>query len=166
MSRAHTEEQVDFVRDNIAGRSYAELAELFNARFGTAYSRMQIQGIARHHDLYSGFYTINPVSMEQIKNGYIQVRTGSRRWRNKHTLVWEAANGPVPKGHKVIFADGNKRNFDLGNLVLVSHRELAAMMAYKYYSPDAELTKQGLALARLKMLINKRKRDLKGGKAK
>lgn len=30
------------------------------------------------------------------------------RWRSVHRLVWEAVNGPVPKGHLVVFKPGMK----------------------------------------------------------
>lgn len=30
----------------------------------------------------------------------------ARRWRAVHTLVWEAAHGPVPPGHLVVFRQG------------------------------------------------------------
>jgi hypothetical protein len=32
----------------------------------------------------------------------------ANRWRPVHVLVWEAAHGPVPKGHIVIFKKGLK----------------------------------------------------------
>lgn len=32
----------------------------------------------------------------------------TRRWRPVHVMVWEAANGPVPEGHIVVFRPGLK----------------------------------------------------------
>lgn len=32
----------------------------------------------------------------------------ARRWVSVHRLVWEAANGPVPKGHLVVFKPGRQ----------------------------------------------------------
>ena len=32
----------------------------------------------------------------------------ARRWVSVHRLVWEAANGPVPKGHLVVFKPGKQ----------------------------------------------------------
>jgi hypothetical protein len=63
-----------------------------------------------------------------------------------------------------MFADGNRRNFDLDNLISVSRQEWGAMVVYKLNTFDTGLTKQGLALARLRLLINKRKRELKEGR--
>lgn len=33
---------------------------------------------------------------------------GNKRWRAVHRLVWEAAHGPVPAGHIVVFKPGQK----------------------------------------------------------
>jgi hypothetical protein len=161
-----TPEQVDFIRENIAGRSFTELTRLFNERFGVLFSVTRMRGLAAYYKLRNGICRRCELGDERVDEGLTKVKTGPREWRYKQVVVWEAANGPVPKGCVVFFADGNKLNFDLGNLVLASRQEMAAMMAYKYYSPDAELTKQGLALARLTLLINTRKRERKGGKAK
>lgn len=55
---------------------------------------------------------------------------GSRhceRWRPKQHLIWEESTGQlVPEDHVVIFKDGNKQNFDLSNLELISRREMSA----------------------------------------
>jgi hypothetical protein len=32
----------------------------------------------------------------------------TRRWKAVHRLVWEAANGPIPAGHIVVFKPGTK----------------------------------------------------------
>ena len=40
-------------------------------------------------------------------------------WQSKHSLLWEQHHGrKVPKGHIVMFADGDRRNFDINNLML------------------------------------------------
>jgi len=53
-------------------------------------------------------------------DGFLYVRKpGSRKWQLKHLVVWEEANGRLPRGQALIFADGNRINCDLENLVLV-----------------------------------------------
>jgi hypothetical protein len=53
-------------------------------------------------------------------DGFIYVKKlDSRKWWLKHVVVWEEANGPLPKGQALIFADGNRHNCDLDNLILV-----------------------------------------------
>ena len=45
-------------------------------------------------------------------------------WKFVHVLVWEEAHGPVPKGHAVVFRDGNREHIALDNLELVTRRAL------------------------------------------
>lgn len=78
-------------------------------------------------------------------------------------LLWEAANGPVPPDHVVIFGDGNRRNFDPENLLLVSRKQLIRMNQMDLIQEDAELTKTGIIIADIYNKIGERKRSGKGG---
>jgi hypothetical protein len=107
-----------------------------------------------------------PLGSEWINaDGYVEIKyaekSGSRRnrWKGKHVLVWEKANGPVPEGCAVIFADGNRRNFKLKNLVLVSRKELAVLnRSNMLTSKNGDIAKVAVNIARLKVLIVGRKR--------
>jgi hypothetical protein len=107
-----------------------------------------------------------PLGSERISAcGYVEVKYSEKsgspknRWKGKHVLVWEKANGPVPKGHVVIFADGNTRNFKLKNLVLVSRKELAVLNhANMLSSKNGDITKTSVLVARLKVSMSDRKR--------
>ena len=105
-------------------------------------------------------FNFMPVGSETVKgDGFIYVKIGtSRRWKQKHILIWEAANGPKPKGHKIIFADGNKRNFNLDNLILVSDAELLCLNRKKLIFNNPEATKAGVLVARLLTKAGKIKR--------
>jgi hypothetical protein len=102
------------------------------------------------------------IGSERINaDGYVEVKYSEKsgspknRWKGKHVLIWEKANGPVPKGHAVIFADGNRRNFKLRNLVLVSRKELAVLNHKKMLaSKNEDITKVSVNIARLKVLRN------------
>lgn len=51
-----------------------------------------------------------------------------RDWKSEHSLVWEKHNGrPVPKGHIIRFRDGDRKNLDPENLILVNRRENAVI---------------------------------------
>ncbi len=76
-------------------------------------------------------HTWQPIGHERVsKDGYLQRKvtdTGCtpRDYRPVHHLVWEEHTGaPVPKGHALVFRDGNLRNFDPANLELVTRAEL------------------------------------------
>lgn len=63
-----------------------------------------------------------PVGSERItKDGYIQVKIAEpRTWRLKHIVVWEAANGNLPKGHCIRILDGDRTNCHIDNLICIS----------------------------------------------
>lgn len=70
-----------------------------------------------------------PIGHERVGKGDILQRkateTGNRQrdYRALHALTWEAHYGPIPAGHIVVFRDGNRRNFDIDNLELISRAE-------------------------------------------
>jgi len=98
------------------------------------------------------------VGTEVIIDGYTKVKVGEpKAWKFKHVMIYEAAYGPVPEGHVVIFADQNKRNFKLDNLLLVSRGELAIMNNKKLIFCKKDLTKTGKTIASVLMLANKRR---------
>lgn len=105
-----------------------------------------------------------PIGSERIdKNGYIEIKVqdGSlnKNWMGKHRYIYEKVHGKIPKGHKVIFADGNNRNFDEDNLILISNSEQLTMNRYGLYKKDKELTKSGVAIAKVIDKVNKRKKQ-------
>lgn len=108
-----------------------------------------------------------PVGSERITpDGYVQIKVqeGKKQhnWKGKHILIWEAANGPIPKGHVIIFGDGNKRNFNLDNLLLVSRKQLVRLNQKNLIANDAELTKTGIIIADIYNKIGERKGAKKG----
>jgi hypothetical protein len=108
-------------------------------------------------------WTYMPVGSKRINcYGYLDIKIADPNvWKAKHVLLWEKAHGPVPKGHVVIFADGNKSNIRLSNLLLVSRSELAVMNRLHLISARKDLTKFGKTIADIKILIAERKRELK-----
>lgn len=105
------------------------------------------------------------IGSERIdKNGYILIKIQdghkNNNWIRKHRYLYEQKYGKVPKGYKVIFADGNNRNFDLNNLIVVSDAEELIMNRNNLFKEDTELTKAGVAVAKLLDKVNKRKKDL------
>lgn len=96
-----------------------------------------------------------PVGAETMRDDrYIWVKVADpKTWRQKHVMIWEAAHGPRPAGHAVIFGDGNRQNFDLSNLILVSRAELAVMNKFGLIGSSTELTEAGKSVADLRMRI-------------
>ncbi|HHT84846.1 MAG TPA: HNH endonuclease [Firmicutes bacterium] len=106
-----------------------------------------------------------PVGSERVNaDGYMEVKIQDgklqKNWKGKHVLIWEQHNSqPVPPGHAVIFGDGNRRNFDPENLILVSRAQLARMNQSGLIKNDAALTKTGVIIADLLNKIGERKKQ-------
>ncbi|MDR1374691.1 MAG: HNH endonuclease [Treponema sp.] len=194
--RRCTPEEIRYLKENIIGRSYNEITELFNRHFGLRgkkkLSFWQIKGILQRHKLSSGLprrflpghiphnkgrtsyyfrpgytaYNYCPIGTERINSrGHVEVKIADpNRWKSKHTLIWEAANGPVPRGHVIIFADKNKLNFSPDNLLLVSKNELMVMNRCGLFFGHGKLAETGRLIADVKLLIAKRKREAGSGR--
>ncbi len=103
-----------------------------------------------------------PVGSERIcsKDGYILVKIKEPNvWEHKHRLIWEHKHGPTPEGHVIIFGDGNKRNFNIDNLICVSRGQLLRLNQNGLIKNDADLTRVGINIVNLKQKINERKVD-------
>lgn len=103
-----------------------------------------------------------PVGHERLNKGYLQRKvtdTGDTHadYRPVHHLVWEAAGrAPVPASHALIFRDGNRMNFDIDNLELVSREELMRRNSHHQYGPEISRLYQLVGV--INRLINKTKR--------
>ena len=102
-----------------------------------------------------------PVGSERINvDGYTEIKVADpNKWRLKHNVIWEKEHGPIPKGHAIIFADGNRQNFDLDNLLLVSRRQLAILNKRGLIKDNADLTKVGVKIAELQLKISEKEKE-------
>ena len=94
-------------------------------------------------------------------DGYVKTKIAEPDvWEYKHKLIWAEVNGPIPEKHSIIFADGNKLNLSIDNLLLVSKAELLMLNRKKLISENSELTKTGLNVVKV---MNKVYKIKKGG---
>jgi hypothetical protein len=103
-------------------------------------------------------WNYRPVGSERLNvDGYMEVKIRDpKTWKAKHVVIWEKKHGTVPKGSAIIFADGNRLNVCLNNLLMVSRRELAVMNHLGLISGNKDLTKVGKSIADIKLLIAER----------
>lgn len=90
--------------------------------------------------------------------GYARIKVSDhgnyqKRFKLKHHLVWEDANGPIPEDKVLLFADGDKTNITLENLMLVTRQQLVRLNQNGLISNDRELTESGIIIADI---LNKR----------
>lgn len=96
-----------------------------------------------------------PIGTERIDSeDYVVIKVAEPNvWKSKHVFEYEKVHGKVKKGFKVIFADGNKRNFDIDNLLCISGADLLKRNNPRCY-PD-ELQELRLMLKKLNNKINR-----------
>ena len=102
-------------------------------------------------------HNYKPLGSERItKDGYCEIKVSDtgRRWKSKHLVVYEKHHGKVPRGSVVIFLDGDKRNFDIDNLHLVTRNQLAMLNKNSLIQKDAELTKTAINVVDLMKKIS------------
>ncbi|MDR0408686.1 MAG: HNH endonuclease [Campylobacteraceae bacterium] len=93
------------------------------------------------------------------KDGYVEIKIADpNKWRLKHLVIWEAANGKVPKGHCISFLDKNRTNCALSNLVLLTRNEELRFNKRGYNSYDTELHPVLRNVVRLDIAIKKAKK--------
>jgi hypothetical protein len=199
----YTPEEVRFLKKNVKGRTMDELAEIFNKRFRLKLSAAKIRAATHNRKLWNGRDTRfkkghvpsnkgkkgycargsekgwfkkgqrpsdwRPVGSERVNvDGYVEIKVSDisspdakirqRNWKMKHVVIWEAANGPVPKGNMIIFLNGNKLDMALKNLMMISRQAHAVMCHLKWYTNNRDVTKTNCAMAALKIAIADRKR--------
>lgn len=109
-----------------------------------------------------------PVGSERVdRDGYTLIKISNegsmwQRWALKHKVLWEKYNNrKIPKGYAVLFADQDKQNFSKENLILVSKNELRILNQNGLIKSDAELTKSGIVVAKLKAILTEIRKEKK-----
>ncbi len=108
--------------------------------------------------------TWKPIGTEVVtKDGYVVRKVtdiggyNNNDWKFVHHLAWEKRRGPVPPGHALIFRNGNKRDFRIKNLQLLTRAQLMKKNSiHNYPEPIKDLIRWGGVLTRV---INQRKRN-------
>lgn len=186
------EEQREFIKVNVEGRTVKELTDLFNKTFNTSFKISQIRNFKKNHKLKSGVnakftkgnipynkgtkgvskanktcykkghvpHNALQIGAEVLRaDGYTYVKVAEPNiWEFKHRLIYEKYKGKIPKGYKVVFADKNKRNFNIDNLILVTTKELLTMNAHHLIQDNSEFTKSGLIVADILIKIKECKK--------
>lgn len=110
-----------------------------------------------------------PIGSERVDTeGYTLIKVSNesgmwQRWALKHRVVWEQHHKKkIPKGSVIIFADGNRNNLDIDNLICVTRDELKVLNKCRLISSVPELTKTGLNIAKIKIKLAEIRKEKKG----
>lgn len=109
-----------------------------------------------------------PVGSERTSaDGYVEVKVAERpsgrvahdNWVPKQRLAWERANGRrLRPGEMVVFADGDARNFDPGNLVAMTRAENSVIRKAGIPYRDRATCLAAVAIARLELAASRAQR--------
>lgn len=171
----YTQEIINYIRDIAPGLSPFSVTLYVNRQFNTNFKEQYIKRAMWLNGIRTGAKRGCPprrlCGNEFIAGrGFIKIKVGEITGKNgeiknvykqKHILLWEQAHGQVPKGHNVIFLDGNKNNFEIDNLALASIVETRLLHQYGLISNDKNITSTGLAIVRHKLAINKKIKESK-----
>lgn len=81
----------------------------------------------------------------------------NRNWEFVHKRVWEDAHGPIPKGYRIWWKDGNHANCALENLELVSEKD--SMLRKSIHRLPPELKDTIMLAGRLKRIIRRKTKE-------
>ncbi len=173
----YTEKQKEFILVNSDGTPTREMTRMFNEHFGTSLTIAQMRSYRGSNkikcNVHEGKFKKNsvvpralPIGSERVNyRGFIQVKVtddigdSRKNWKYKHHIIWEENNGPLPKGYTIIFADKNKRNFAIDNLLLVSRCEMTTMYKHGLVFDNSDLTRTGSLIAKLQIKTNEKAKD-------
>lgn len=87
------------------------------------------KGHEPHNTTYNGYKRVS-------KEGYVEVRVEKGKFVLLHRKIYEEHNGPIPPDCIVIFKDGNKRNFNINNLEMITRAENVLRNSWLRYPPE------------------------------
>lgn len=176
MKNSLSEEQKRFIEENYKNITSKELTQILNKKFNSEVPVKKVQDYKKRHRLRSGVVTRfskdkQPHNYKQIgsefinSNGYVMIKIADpNRWKLKHRYLYEKYKGRIPNGYSVIFANGNKQDFGLDNLILVERKVKLIAKNKKLFFDEKELTETGLMIAKLISETSSRREQIYGSK--
>lgn len=172
-----TPEQEAYLRSIIPGRPTPDVLAIINDKYQLNLSLSQLRAWLANRGIRNGLklgpgdrapYRL-PIGSKTVdpSRGYhlTKVREGTRGWVPDHILLWEQHHGPLPKNMFLIFANGNKDDIRLDNLLLVTRGELGLLNVRGWIGDDPEITKTRLLMVRLDRVKKARRKPTKGVKS-
>lgn len=170
-----TKEELSFMKKH-AGETLSRLTVLVNSTFGTTFTIHQVSSCRIYYKyktkVCKNYKKEAPLNAEVTGRGghlYIKVSMDGpckQRWKEKHRLVWEQANGKIPAGMNIIFLDNNPHNCSLENLAMVSLAEKIRLEQFKLRSDNREVTLAGIAIVKHFMAVHSRLKGMLGPEAR
>jgi phage protein len=111
---------------------------------------------------FSPWHTRELYSERLDKDGYILIKIAKpNKWVRKHRWIYEQKFGAIPENCVILFADGDKSNLSIENLICVTRNELKILNQCRLISSVPELTKTGLNIAKIKAKLYELRKEKK-----
>ena len=166
----YTAKMIQWLEQKAHGKRFKELSKLFNVRFNAETSASQLKCICGYYGIKTEYdwnkSILLPIGTERVfyrKTGATYVKTShvqsgnghwpTGTWIPKQNLIWERKHGKIPKNHVIIFLDGNKKNFRISNLLLVSRKIFFYMTTRNLLTNNADMTKINYAIAKSNLSV-------------
>lgn len=93
------------------------------------------------------------VGSERVNgDDYVDIKIANPNiWKAKHKVIYEEFFGTIKANNVVIFADGDRRNFDIDNLIMIPKNKLLVMNRYHLIRNNSDMTRTGLIIADIHM---------------
>ena len=86
--------------------------------------------------------TLRPDNVNKKGHTNYKIKIGPNKWKAAGVVIWEQTYGPIPKGYRIIYLDGDNSNLSVDNLYLATHKIAYAVTTNKcYQSKNSEITK-------------------------
>lgn len=101
-----------------------------------------------------------PVGSKRIsRDNLVEIKIDEpRSWDRLHSVIYKEANGEIPQGKFVVFIDGDKRNFDIENLVAVTRAENLMINRYRSKLDFSQFGDTGVLLGKLTAKLSESRR--------
>ncbi|HDA7041408.1 TPA: HNH endonuclease [Staphylococcus aureus] len=160
------QKHIDYVKSIYKGRYLKDVRDMFNNKFGTNISKDAINakmnrlgvksGVSPYGSRQAHGHLHKPIGSKKLgQHGYVLIKVDNKtnnqrnNWKLYHHYVWEKYYGEIPPKHAVIFLNGNKKDFRIENLAMITYSTLQMMINNNLFYENAELTKTGINIAKL-----------------
>lgn len=165
-------EQEKYVRSYVPGHSHRQIADEILKKYGIKLTPIQVRTWISNRDVSTGrtgqfkkgeIHHKVPIGTERVRpDGYVWIKVSKPNiWQQKQRWIYEQTHGPLRQNERIVFADGNNRNFEIDNLIKVNTKELYTINRRRAISNFRDVTKANLGLAKLDIAISNYEKNKK-----
>ena len=159
MMKMYSDELVQFIEKNRLKKDVKQMCLMIENEFDRKITPKALRKYYYRHNLKFKKMTTprqncthaKPIGTESKpdKNGLVRIKINEKQWVYKQRYIYEQYYGEIPKGHKVIFLNGDKNDYRKENLAIAPNKDVLQVYGRNLTSSDPEVTRLGLQVAHL-----------------